>query len=130
MKLSRTVTYGLRAAIQLAEYESQAPVPCSRIASDGKMPERFLLQILRTMVTHGVLDSTRGVDGGYSLVRSAHEITFLEIIEAIDGPLAFTVPNSQELPAGALRILESKLGRMVESNRTTLSEITLASLKS
>jgi hypothetical protein len=51
------------------------------------MPERFLLQILRVLVTHGILRSTRGVDGGYALTKPADQISLLEVIEAIDGPL-------------------------------------------
>jgi Rrf2 family protein len=85
MKLSRTVSYAVRATLQLAQLSQQGPVPCSRLASDGKMPERFLLQILRNLVTHGILRSTRGVDGGYALVRPADQISLLEVIEAIEG---------------------------------------------
>ncbi len=57
------------------------------------MPERFLLQILRNLVTHGILQSTRGVEGGYSLERSPQEISLLEVIEAIDGPLILQLPD-------------------------------------
>jgi Rrf2 family protein len=52
------------------------------------MPERFLLQILRSMVTHGILQSTRGVEGGYSLARAASSITLLDIVESVEGPVA------------------------------------------
>lgn len=86
MKLSRTVAYAVRATLQLAEKQSASPVPCSELASKGNMPERFLLQILRNLVTHGILRSTRGVDGGYSLVKGANDISLLDVIEAIDGP--------------------------------------------
>lgn len=86
MKLSRTVAYAVRATLQLAEKQSMAPVPCSELASNGHMPERFLLQILRNLVTHGILRSTRGVDGGYSLVKPAADISLLDVIEAIEGP--------------------------------------------
>lgn len=55
MKLSRTVAYAVRATLQLPQLEAQGPVPCSQLASEGKMPERFLLQILRNLVTHGIL---------------------------------------------------------------------------
>ncbi len=65
MKFSRTVSYALQATLQLAQEDRAAPVPCSQLAAEGKMPERFLLQILRNLVTHGILRSTRGVDGGY-----------------------------------------------------------------
>ncbi len=86
MKLSRTVDYAVRATLQLAKTESAEPVPCSRLAATGQMPERFLLQILRNLVTHGILRSTRGVDGGYALVRPADQISLLDVIEAIEGP--------------------------------------------
>jgi Rrf2 family protein len=66
VKLSRTASYALQAVLQLAQSDASGyPVPCSRLAAEGKMPERFLLQILRSLVTHGILGSTRGVDGGY-----------------------------------------------------------------
>jgi len=87
MKLSRTVRYAVQAAVQLAQSDPAQPVPCSRLAADGQMPERFLLQILRNLVTHGILRSTRGVDGGYVLDKPAEDVSLLELIEAIDGPL-------------------------------------------
>src|SRR5580698_8195016 len=86
MKLSRTVAYAVQATVRLAHSDSGIPVPCSQLAAEGHMPERFLLQILRHLVTHGILNSTRGVDGGYALERNAEDISLLDIIEAIDGP--------------------------------------------
>ena len=87
MKLSRSDSYAVQATLQLAQDESAAPIPCSRLAAEGNMPERFLLQILRLLVTHGILVSSRGVDGGYMLERSPKDISLRELIEAIDGPL-------------------------------------------
>jgi len=131
MKLSRTVSYGVRAALQLAENESSAPVPCSRLASEGEMPERFLLQILRMLVTHGILKSTRGVDGGYSLSRPADQISLLEVIEAIDGPL-----DSEgqlllaEGPGDAEKKLQTALQQVTDTARRQLKAITLSQLLS
>src|SRR5271154_5777958 len=98
MKLSRTVGYALQATLQLAEAEPGTPVPCSQLAARGQMPERFLLQILRNLVTHGILHSTRGVDGGYALDRKPSEISLLEVIEAVDGPLSASAPVSAGFP--------------------------------
>lgn len=98
MKLSRTVSYALQATLQLAQSDSSGPIPCSRLAAQGKMPERFLLQILRNLVAHGILGSTRGVEGGYTLERSAEEISLLEVIEAIEGPLISALPAGEGLP--------------------------------
>src|SRR5688500_6281124 len=98
MKLSRTVAYAVRATLQLAQLQTTGPVPCSRLATEGKMPERFLLQILRNLVTHGILRSTRGVEGGYALLRPAEEISLLEVIEAIEGPYRTTLEMGEGLP--------------------------------
>jgi Rrf2 family protein len=84
MKLSRTVAYAIHATLQLAGGEQGVPIPCSQLANEGRMPERFLLQILRSLVTRGLLCSTRGVDGGYYLARPAEQITLCDIVEAFD----------------------------------------------
>lgn len=101
MKLSRTVLYAVQATLQLAELQSAGPVPCSRLANDGGMPERFLLQILRSLVTHGILHSTRGVDGGYSLNRTSQDISLLELIEAIEGPFGPKLPEPDSASSAA-----------------------------
>src|SRR5580704_12458981 len=92
MKLSRTVAYAIQATLQLAQSNSDNPVPCSQLAAEGHMPERFLLQILRHLVTHGILHSTRGVEGGYMLDRKPEQVSLLDVIEAIEGPLASALP--------------------------------------
>lgn len=111
MKLSRTVAYAVEATLLLAGSQSQAPVPCSKLAALGHMPERFLLQILRHLVTHGILLSTRGVDGGYALKRSPHEISLLEVIEAIDGPIVAMLPARN---GGEPTASEGRLRRVME----------------
>ena len=113
MKLSRTVAYAVRATLQLAQSDSSTPVPCSQLAAEGKMPERFLLQILRNLVTHGILRSTRGVDGGYSLVRSPNEVSLLEVIEAIEGPLNTGEPVTEDVN----RFAASVTGRATAGHR-------------
>jgi Rrf2 family protein len=128
MKLSRTVAYALQATIQLAQSDDLEPVPCSRLAADGKMPERFLLQILRNLVAHGILSSTRGVDGGYMLDRTPDEISLLEIIEAIEGPITPMIPAAQGLLAGSKAKLEGALSVITETTRKELQSIKLAHL--
>ena len=98
MKLSNTVSYALQAVVRLADTFGGAPVPCSELAAAGRMPDRFLLQILRTLAAHEILVSTRGVFGGYTLARPPEEITLLDIIEAIDGRLTCTLPMAEAFP--------------------------------
>ena len=92
MRMSRASAHAIGAVLHLADAPPEVLVPCSRIAKAGEMPERFLLQVLRNLVNHGILRSTRGVEGGYSLLRPISEITLLHIMEATDGPLIPTVP--------------------------------------
>lgn len=128
MKLSHTVSYAVQAALQLARVEPSTPVPCSRLAAEGKMPERFLLQILRNLVTHGILQSTRGVDGGYALARPPAEISLLDVIEAIEGPLEVMVPAHEALPDHSRNKLYEALSGVTASTRRQLEAIKLSHL--
>jgi Rrf2 family protein len=129
MKLSRTVAYAVQATLQLAQSKSGAPVPCSHLAAEGHMPERFLLQILRHLVTHGILHSTRGVDGGYTLERKPEEISLLDVIEAIDGPLITMLPGSQGNPLSQSEVnLREALEQVTSNSRRQLQAIKLSDL--
>ena len=128
MKLSRTVGYALQATLQLAQAESHSPIPCSRLAAEGKMPQRFLLQILRNLVAHGILSSTRGVDGGYRLGRKPQEISLLQVIEAIDGPLSATLPLNEGLSETPRMKLEAALSHVTDTARQQLDAFKLTDL--
>jgi len=128
MKLSRTVAYALQATLQLAQSPPGCPVPCSRLAAQGKMPERFLLQILRNLVAHRILESARGVDGGYTLGRAPQEISLLEVIEAIDGPQGAVLPVADGLHCESKARLEEALHGVAAVARRELHAIKLAHL--
>jgi Rrf2 family protein len=130
MKLSRTVNYAVRATLQLAKSDSANPVPCSQLAAEGKMPERFLLQILRNLVTHGILRSTRGVDGGYSLVKPPHQISLLEVIEAIEGPYdtETSLGEAEGITLDAQSKLNDALSQVTDTTRRQLEAIKLSAL--
>jgi Rrf2 family transcriptional regulator, cysteine metabolism repressor len=130
MKLSRTVAYAVQATLLLANSKSTTPVPCSQLAAEGKMPERFLLQILRNLVIHGILHSTRGVEGGYALERSLRDISLLDVIEAIDGPLGATVPAVEGAQPAAYEVrLREALDQVASSVRRQLKAIKLSDLR-
>jgi Rrf2 family protein len=128
MKLSRTVAYALQATLQLARSEAGVPIPCSRLAAEGKMPERFLLQILRNLVAHGILASTRGVEGGYTLERSPEDISLLELIEAIDGPMNPALPINEGMAAESKCKLETAMCEVTARARRELEAVKLADL--
>jgi Rrf2 family protein len=129
MKLSRTATYALQAILQLAQSEAAGvPIPCSRLAAEGKMPERCLLQILRNLVTNGILVSTRGVDGGYALDRQPEDISLLDVIEAVDGPVIHVIPDYEGLPVDSRSKLECALRDVTELARCELQAFKLSHL--
>jgi Rrf2 family protein len=118
----------VRATLELARSDPSTPVPCSKLAAAGDMPERFLLQILRVLVTHGILRSTRGVEGGYALLKSPNEISLLEVIEAIDGPLAQEVSDGPDGGDAAASPLQSALLQVTQTARQQLQAIKLSQL--
>ena len=128
MKSSRTVSYAVHAILALAQDGTGRPVACREIADSRGMPQRFLLQILRNLVAHGILVSVRGVDGGYALKRSVQEITLLSLIEAVEGPICGHIPTgvslSETVQANLRRICEE----IAAATRLKLAAVTLADL--
>jgi Rrf2 family protein len=128
MKLSRTVSYALQAVVRLGDTFGQQPFPCSRLAAEGKMPDRFLIQILRSLVAHGILTSTRGIFGGYTLARPPKKITLLEIVEAIDGSLTWALPMVEAFPKRTRGKLQDLLSQVHDAVRAELASVTVADL--
>jgi Rrf2 family protein len=87
MKLSRSTVYALEAVLQMARSRTGAPISSGDLAAASGMPVRYLLTILGKLTRKGILASRRGIDGGYVLARPPGEITLLELVEAVDGPL-------------------------------------------
>ena len=91
LRVSRKIDYGLRAMIYLASIPADQVVPFREIARQMMVPEDFLAKILKTLVDQGLVRSTRGPHGGYALARSPSEVSFLDVIEAVEGPIAVNV---------------------------------------
>lgn len=79
--------YAVAALTELARTPGQ-PIPVGEIARRREIPAQFLEQLVATLRRGGVLRSQRGVKGGYTLARPADQITVLEVVELLDGPLA------------------------------------------
>ena len=78
--------YALRALAELGR-SGEGPVPIGELARRREIPVQFLEQLFAVLRRAGVLRSQRGVKGGYSFARPPHEITVLEVVELLDGPL-------------------------------------------
>jgi Rrf2 family cysteine metabolism transcriptional repressor len=79
--------YALRALAELGRSGGEGPVPIGDLARRRDIPVQFLEQLFAVLRRAGVLRSQRGVKGGYSFARPPGEITALEIVELLDGPL-------------------------------------------
>ncbi len=79
--------YALRALTELARAGDDKPVPIGELARRREIPVQFLEQLFAVLRRAGILRSQRGVKGGYSFDRPPSQITVLEIVELLDGPL-------------------------------------------
>ena len=85
--LTNKARYGLRAMCALAQADGSR-LQAHAIASEARVPEKFLEPILDALRKAGFVDSRRGHRGGHALTRPASEIAVGDVIRAIDGPLA------------------------------------------
>src|SRR6201747_189629 len=78
--------YALQALSELGR-SGDGPIPIGELARRRDIPVQFLEQLFATLRRAGVLRSQRGVKGGYLFAREPAEVTVLEVIELLDGPL-------------------------------------------
>jgi Rrf2 family protein len=88
MKLSLRGEYALRALIVLGLNSDKEVVRIQTISDQQNIPKRFLEQILNDLRAAGVLESRRGISGGYRLKLPPDQITLASVIRFIEGPLA------------------------------------------
>lgn len=130
MRLSARSEYGLLALIDLAAAADGRPMATRELAENRGIPSAFLEQLLADLRRAGIVRATRGPRGGFTLTRDAAEITALEIVEALEGPIAPSVCT----PAGCAReegcAAASVWSDVSGAVRTALSAFTLARLAS
>ncbi len=87
MNLSQKCQYAIRAILELAKHHGEGPVAISQIAANQAIPQRFLENILNELRPTGLIESRRGIQGGYLLTRDPAAISVGEIIRLVEGPL-------------------------------------------
>ena len=130
MKLTRASSYALHAVAYMATQKQQdKPVASHHIAQARGIPERFLLKVLKPLVSARVLLSIKGPNGGYRLAKPASKITLLEIVEAADGPLRGLVPEVEGTAAAGLnRLLTEVCDAAADTTRKELGKVRLSDL--
>ena len=92
MQVSRKIDYALRAVIHLANEEtSDRACSVAEIAARERIPRQFLEKLVRELIHQGLVRSRRGPHGGYVLARLADQVTFRDVIEAVEGPISLNV---------------------------------------
>jgi Rrf2 family protein len=111
--------YALDALAELGRSGADGPVPIAELARRRDIPVQFLEQLFATLRRAGVLRSQRGVKGGYAFARDPAEVTVLEVIELLDGPLGRDAEGViAEAAAAARAVLEAQtIADLVEAER-------------
>ena len=86
MQITRQADYAVRAVLYLAR-KSEQRIATSVIAEEQHIPPSFLAKIISQLSIAGLLHTSRGARGGVTLARESKDVTLLEVVEAIDGPI-------------------------------------------
>jgi len=147
LKLTKRSDYGLIALRHLALNTVKSPTASAKEISDSyRIPLPLLSKVLQTLVKGGFLASEQGTKGGYKLARPASEITTLEVIRTIDGPVILTACFTHEgdcdqfdtctvksplkkVHEGILRLLDSTTVADLSRDNDTLTRAQLVAIQ-
>jgi Rrf2 family protein len=122
--------------VYLASVQPGRMVPFREVAERMEVPENFVAKILKTLVSRKMVRSVRGSQGGYCLAKPPREISFLDVIEAVEGPVSVNVcqdrHESCQLSRSCTMYGVWKLGqeRMLEVYRSaTLDRLAMSDLR-
>jgi Rrf2 family protein len=87
MQITRQADYAVRAMVFLAQLGPDQHAATGQIAREKKIPPSFLAKIVSQLSVAGLLHTSRGARGGVSLAKPAENISLLDVVEAIDGPI-------------------------------------------
>lgn len=131
MRFSSKELYGLRLMAELAARHGKGPIPLSEVAESQGISLATLEQVVAPLRRAGLLASTRGASGGYTLTRAPAEVTVADVLSAVEGGLA-PVPCLEEGAARCERVGQCVTrpvwalvrDRLVETlDRTTLADL-------
>ncbi len=135
MQITRQADYAVRAVLYLAGLGPGTRASTAQIANEQKIPATFLAKIVSQLAAAGILRAVRGARGGVTLARPPHEVSLLEIVEAIDGPVMLNqcTIDPAECPLGedcsvrdvwcgaqadlVKRLAETKFGQLVKTDK-------------
>ena len=101
--------YAVRALTELARVGTSGPVPIGEIARRRDIPVQFLEGMFATLRRAGILQSQRGVKGGYSFARAPSDVTVLDVVEALEGSLDADAVGADPIWGEAIEALRERL---------------------
>jgi len=127
LRLTRRSEYGLMALAFLASRPGEY---CSvrEIVDELKTPKRLLAEVLKDLSRSELLEATRGPGGGYRLLIPAESLSLARVVEILEGPVAMTDCMAHNCDLEASCIIQSGIGRVTQSIRDVLTDITVAEL--
>jgi len=130
LRMSKLTDYGTMVLAQLAANETGLST-ASQVADATHLRQPTVSKLLKSLVHAGLVVSTRGVQGGYALARSADEISAAQIIDALEGPVAITECSSADGGCGLESFCRVGMAwqRINRSIRKALEHVTLADLQ-
>jgi Rrf2 family cysteine metabolism transcriptional repressor len=130
MKLSTRTRYGIRAVIELAQYEGGRPLQLKAIAERQDISIKYLEQLMGVLRSAGFIRSVRGAKGGYVLARPPAQITLYEVFRALEGPVTTTecVEDANGCERSADCAARKVWTQVEEAIRKVLTGITLADM--
>lgn len=130
VRLTAKSEYGLLALIDLACRYGDGPVSARGVADRQSIPMKFLEQLLSALRKAGLVTAVRGAHGGFELSREPREISVLDVVEALEGPLAPTSCDGAGCCRSGACAAGSVWGRATDALRGVFSGTTLADLAS
>jgi FeS assembly SUF system regulator len=133
IRLTRQADYGIVLMTCFAGHP-ECPLRNARdLAAETNLPLPTVSKVLKVLAREGLLDSHRGVKGGYRLARPAEEITVAQIITAVDGPIAVTEcldPSSADCDIESVCPCRTPWQRINDAVREALAAIPLSEMGS
>jgi Rrf2 family protein len=130
MKLTRASSYAIHALAYMGSQKHNKPVASHHIAQARGIPERFLLKVLKPLVSARVLQSIKGPNGGYRLAKAPNEISLLEVLEAVDGPIRgqASIMDEDNGTSGLDRKLDQICNQAAEQVRKQFQKVRISEL--
>ncbi len=129
MRISRSTGYALLAVGYIAKNQGKKTVLSQDISKKYDIPLEYLLKILQQLVRANVLNSKRGPRGGFSLAKPTKQITMLEMIEAVDGPMIGQLNIAEQASGEKFSVrIEQVYEKAVAQARSILEKAKLSSL--